>query len=61
MVAIVNEAFLRSYLEGVNPVGMTLHTPGKEKAVCRIVGMVRNTKYLSLQEDFQPIIFFPVA
>jgi ABC-type antimicrobial peptide transport system permease subunit len=63
-VAIVNEEFARKYLRGVNPVGHTFHlemAAGKAEPLFQIVGLVRNTKYYDLKEDFKPLAFFPVA
>jgi putative ABC transport system permease protein len=59
-VAVVNEAFARALLHGQNPVGKRLWveaTPFEPSAEYEIVGMVRNTKYEDLREDFQPIVF----
>jgi putative ABC transport system permease protein len=63
-VAIVNEAFARKYFHGVNPVGHTFHLEmgaGKPEPLFQIVGLVRNTKYYDLKEEFKPLAFFPVA
>ena len=59
-VAVVNEAFARILLAGQNPVGKRLlveSTPFEPSAAYDIVGLVRNTKYEELREDFQPIVF----
>jgi putative ABC transport system permease protein len=63
-VAIVNEEFARKYFHGVNPVGHTFHLEqgaGKPEPLFQIVGLVRNTKYYDLKEEFKAIGFFPVA
>ena len=63
-VAIVNEAFARKFFNGGNPVGRTFHVEaaaGEQDPVYQIVGLVRNTKYYDLREDFRPISFFPMA
>jgi putative ABC transport system permease protein len=63
-VAIVNEMFARKFFGGANPVGRTFHLEaeaGKPEPLFQIVGLVRNTKYYELREDFKPIGFFPVA
>ena len=59
--AIVNDAFARRYLSGGNPVGRSFRHPSDEQQFCRIVGLVRNTKYERLQEEFAPIVFFPAS
>jgi hypothetical protein len=61
-VAIVNEEFARKIFQGKNPVGRVFrreefgNTPDAEFLV---VGVVRNTKYYELREDFKPIGYFP--
>ncbi|HMF77172.1 MAG TPA: ABC transporter permease [Bryobacteraceae bacterium] len=63
-VAIVNELFARTFFGGANPVGRTFHMAadaGKPEPSFQIVGLVRNTKYRELREDFRPIAFFPIA
>jgi predicted permease len=63
-VAIVNEEFARKYFHGVNPVGHTFHMEmgaGKAEPLFQIVGLVRNTKYYDLKEEFRAIGFFPMA
>jgi ABC-type antimicrobial peptide transport system permease subunit len=58
-VAIVNERFAQEILGGSNPIGVTFRvTRGKpEERVYQIVGLVGNTKYRDVREDFQAIIF----
>ena len=63
-VAIVNELFAAKYFNGANPVGRTFHREvekGKQEPLFQIVGLVKNTKYYQLREDFLPIGFFPIA
>ena len=63
-VAIVNEKFSRQFFGGANPVGHTFHMAaeaGKPEPSFQIVGMVGNTKYMSLREDFLPVAYFPIA
>jgi len=63
-VAIVNEAFAKKFFAGKNPVGLTFHVEGpagKPDPFYQIVGVVRNTKYYELREDFIPISFLPIA
>jgi putative ABC transport system permease protein len=64
MVAIVNEEFARKFFNGANPVGHAFHLEmgaGKPEPLFQIVGLVRNTKYYDLKEDFKPLGFFPAA
>jgi hypothetical protein len=63
-VAIVNEEFARKVFGGQNPVGRTFRREefgDKTDSVFLVVGLVRNTKYHELREDFQPIAFVPAA
>jgi predicted permease len=63
-VAIVNQEFARKFFGGRNPVGHTFHLEqeaGKAEPLIQIVGLVKNTKYYELGEDFRPIGFFPTA
>jgi putative ABC transport system permease protein len=63
-VALVNEQFARKIFQGKNPIGRTFRreefgdTPDSQFLV---VGLVRNTKYYELREDFQPIAYVPEA
>ena len=59
-VAIVNEAFARKIFHGANPVGRTFRREefgDKPDTVLLVIGLVRNTKYFELREDFKPIAF----
>ena len=63
-VAIVNEVFAQKIFGGGNPVGRTFRVQGpagKPDPIYQVVGMVRNTKYYEIREDFRPISFLPVA
>ena len=59
-VAIVNEQFANKIFQGKNPIGRTFRreefgsTPDSQFLV---IGLVRNTKYFELREDFQPIAY----
>ncbi len=59
-VAIVNEAFARKYARGANPIGMRFRiegSPGEPEPFYQIVGLVKDTKYLNLRQEFVPIIY----
>jgi predicted permease len=63
-VAIVNQEFARKYFGGKNPVGHTFHLEaeaGKPEPLFQIVGLVKNTKYYDISEDFRALGFFPTA
>lgn len=63
--AIVNESFARKYFgEGSSPIGRTFQLdgpPGQPQPHFEIVGLVRDTKYTDLREDFTPIGYFAAA
>jgi predicted permease len=59
-VAIVNQEFSRKFLSGANPIGKMVRVvvgPGEPQDVYRIVGLVKNSKYASLREDFKPTVY----
>jgi predicted permease len=65
-VAIVNETFVKRFFgggnPGVNPLGRVFRVQGqagKPDPMYQIAGVVRNTKYYELREDFLPIAFLP--
>jgi predicted permease len=62
-VAIVNEAFAKYFFDGANPVGRTFELPDGpvRRPPFEVVGLVRNTKYRTLQEEFTPIVYFASA
>ena len=62
--AIVNQAFARQLLNGANPVGRRFWieaTPGASEKLYEIVGLVRDTKYGDLREEFVPIVYDAAA
>ncbi|MBV9762938.1 MAG: ABC transporter permease [Acidobacteriaceae bacterium] len=59
-VAVVNEEFVKKYLVGANPLGAEFRVlvgPGEPEQRFLIVGVVKDAKYLRLQEDFMPTVF----
>ena len=59
-VAIVNQSFARKLGLGRNPIGKTFRrqaTPSEPERSFEIVGLVADTKYSSLREEFGPIVF----
>jgi putative ABC transport system permease protein len=56
---VVNEAYARKFLSGRNPIGETvafLETPPKT-----IVGVVRDTVYISVRDGARPTVYVPLA
>jgi putative ABC transport system permease protein len=63
-VAIVNEQFAHQIFQDRNPIGRTFRRvefAGQPDSQFLVVGVVRNTKYYQLREDFRPIGYFPEA
>ena len=61
-VAMVNQEFARRLGKGANPVGLQIRreaTPHEPETAFEIIGLVRDTKYRSLRQDFVPIIYLP--
>ncbi|HEV7218226.1 MAG TPA: ABC transporter permease [Terriglobales bacterium] len=63
-VAIVNQAFIRQFLGGANPIGQTLRTspePDYPSTVYEIVGVMPDTKYNDLRGETPPMAFAPAS
>jgi predicted permease len=62
-VAIVNETFAKKFANGASPVGMKfrIRSLGAISIPYEIVGLVKDTKYAELREDFQPIAYLAIA
>jgi putative ABC transport system permease protein len=59
-VAIVNEAFVRRYCSGADPLGKELKTDdGQTGPIRQIVGMVGNVRQNALDQEPDPEIFVP--
>lgn len=59
-VAIVNEVFAKSFFGGRGALGKTfgvVQDSGKPDKIYQVVGVVGNTKYVSLREEYSPIAF----
>jgi len=63
-VAIVNEEFAKKVFKSQNPIGLSFRreeSADKQDSVFQVVGLIRNTKYYEVREDFRPIAFVPQA
>lgn len=63
-VAVVNQAFVRFFLNGANPIGQTLRThpePDYPSTVYQIVGVIPDTKYNNLRGETPAMTFAPLA
>jgi hypothetical protein len=59
-VVIVNEAFVRELLNGGDAIGKTFEVRSPRGWVStHIVGVVRDTKYITLREAVQPMVYTP--
>ncbi|HZU25813.1 MAG TPA: ABC transporter permease [Bryobacteraceae bacterium] len=61
-VAVINETMARTYFAGGSPLGRTFSV-GKDKQWqdIRVVGVVRDAKYMDLDEKQMPAAFYPHA
>jgi putative ABC transport system permease protein len=63
-VAIVNETFVRKFLNGQRPIGVTFREDafvGKPSPIYQIVGFVKDAKYVDLREDPRPLVYVTAA
>jgi predicted permease len=63
-VAVVNEAFAQRFFNGASPVGHRFRVEpqrGKPEDAYDIVGLVRDSKYYSLRDEFRPVAFLAAA
>lgn len=57
-VAIVNEAFAKRFAKGANPLGLKFRVRRLQSTqLYEIIGLVRNTKYMDLREDYWRIVY----
>ncbi len=59
-VLIVNESFVRQYSPNQDPLGRRLRFGGPRSPWSEIIGIVRDSKYRTIGEDFGPIAYQPV-
>jgi putative ABC transport system permease protein len=62
--AIVTQRFAEMFFPGRNPIGGTFQIdepPGQPQPVSRIIGVVKDTKYTDLREEFTPLVFFAAS
>jgi putative ABC transport system permease protein len=61
LVAIVNQALARVFLNGANPLGHTITVGLARDTPMEIIGLVADTAYLSLREPLPPTVYTPLA
>jgi predicted permease len=63
-VAIVNEAFVKKFFHGANPVGRRVTVKGRltgdDDKPLDVVGVVRDTPYRSMRDAGDPLVFLPL-
>lgn len=62
--AIVTELFARKFFAGQDPIGKAFQIdepPDRPRTLNRIIGVVKDTKYTDLREEFTPLAFFAAA
>ena len=61
-VAIINETMALKFFPGEDPIGKYFASElGQSQIQSRVVGVVNDSKYLLLCEDFHPTAYFPAA
>jgi putative ABC transport system permease protein len=63
-VAIINQTLARKFYPNLNPIGRYFHfqgAPGQAEPPIQIVGLVKDSKYGSLEEETPPTAFQPVT
>jgi len=58
-VAVVNQRLIRKFFSNENPIGKTFTNGGKEDTPIEIIGIVADTKYTDVREDFPPTYYVP--
>ena len=62
--AIVTQLFAQKFFAGQNPLGQRFQIdepPGRPRPIRRIVGVVKDTKYADLREEFTPLAYFAAS
>jgi putative ABC transport system permease protein len=62
-VVIVNETFTKKFAKGTNPVGLKfrIRSLGTISTPYEVIGLVKDTKYGELREEFRPIAYTAIA
>jgi putative ABC transport system permease protein len=62
-VAIVNESFLKQFLNGANPIGKRIRIvtgPDEPERILEVVGVTKDAKYRRLSDPYSPTLFTPL-
>ena len=63
-VAIVNEAFVRRFIAGRDPIGAVvrrLKEPMFPETDYQVIGVVKDSKYIDLRRDVPPVVYVPLT
>ncbi len=63
-VAIVSQSFVQKILNGANPIGAHFQIEeevGRARPIYEVVGLVRDTKYYDLRDEFAPEVYVTTA
>ncbi len=60
-VAVVNQAFVKEYLAGRNPLGLNFGEDSPKAVKKEIVGVAGNAKYDSLRDEIRPTAYMPLS
>jgi predicted permease len=62
-VALINESFARKYFQRRSPIGRRYRAEDGDKLgdAVKIIGVVRDAKYLDLREDFRPTVYLAAS
>ncbi len=58
-LAIVNQTFANLYFDGAEPVGRSFDTNRDHGMRCRIVGLVRDSRYQNMRGPVPPVVYLP--
>jgi predicted permease len=64
IVAIVNETFVKKILKDADPLGKRFRqheAPGEPRPLYEVVGVVKDSKYQDMHEEFLPFMYFPAT
>src|SRR5205085_2051127 len=58
-IAIVNQTFARVYFNGDSPIGRSFDSNRDHGMRCRIVGLVRDSRYEDMRGPIPPVVYLP--
>jgi predicted permease len=58
-VAIVNQSFANVYFNGENPIGRSFDSNRDHGMRCRIVGLVRDSRFEDMRTPISPVVYLP--